>query len=222
MRRARGLDLSAYQTILEPKTWLAAAQAAGYSFCFLKTSEGNKTKSKVYQARYKAGRDLGLHMGAYHFAHPDATARDPQREAALMFEISGPWQPRDVPPVLDLEETDPNLTPGALTQWARAFLQEIERLSGRHPLLYTGPNFWMTKLARSPALAEWPLWIAQYPCESKPQEPIDSKGPTKLAPWPTWLFWQWTGKGRLLFHTGDLDLNLFNGTEAELSAWCGA
>lgn len=226
--RARGIDLSGWQTINDPLSWLAAARSCGISFVGIKSSQGNSSRSKVYAARQEACRALNLRSGPYHFANPDALARDPQLEATLCHEVAGPWQPGDLPPTLDFEDDAAHpiiLPPAVLVQWGLTFLEEIGRLAelpvDLAPILYTGPGFWGQKLTRTTAFARFPLWQAEYHNESRPKDPeVAGDKPSHMAPWPAWKIWQWTGKGQLPFHNGDLDLNVYNGTVDDLDQWC--
>lgn len=215
----KGLDISAWQTIPAPTIWMAQAHLAGIRFCYLKASEGNSSKSKLYDERYAACRALGIHAGPYHFANPDTLEGDPQREAARCFEVSGPWQSGDLPPALDLESNLHRLPRFDLIQWAKSWLEEAARLFGVRPTFYTYRNFWATELDCSDAFAAYPLWQAEYHNETNPKEPTPGQGPKGMI--PEWKIWQWTGKGRLDFHAGDLDLNVFRGSEADLDLWCG-
>lgn len=220
MTYPRGLDLSAYQVIPDPLSWLAAAREFGVAFCYLKASEGNGNRSTVYASRQEACRALNLRSGPYHFAHPDALACDPIREAALCHEVAGPWQPGDLPPALDLEEAPIQMPASEIVAWALAWLQETERLSARQPVLYTGPGFWAGRLGRTRALSQYDLWTAQYPDESRPVEPVRGRNPAIMA-WRTWSIWQWTGHGAIPFYRGALDLNVYRGTIDDLDRWCG-
>jgi lysozyme len=56
---------------------------------------------------------------------------------------------------------------------------------------------------------DYPLWIAQY---------TSAKQPAKMAPWPTWTFWQYTSKGSIPGLKGNFDINRFNGDLTALKA----
>ena len=44
-------------------------------------------------------------------------------------------------------------------------------LTGRQPVLYTGPYFWRTYVAGDAAFAGFPLWIANYTTKASPIVP---------------------------------------------------
>ena len=57
----------------------------------------------------------------------------------------------DLPPVLDLEDSG-GLGPGDLVAWTQTWLNEVERLTGRTPMLYTGYYFWQDHLGSTTSL----------------------------------------------------------------------
>ncbi|WP_411350318.1 glycoside hydrolase family 25 protein [Paenibacillus sp. WLX2291] len=103
---------------------------------------------------------------------------------------------------------------------AVTFLQEIERLTGKRPILYTYPAF----IGNFSGLSQYPLWIARY---SASRVPEDAQG------WNSWEFWQYrggvdgeggtlpNGNQRISGIGGPIDLNEYNGTEAELRSKYG-
>jgi lysozyme len=228
--RARGCDISAYQQFDDPARWFANARSGGLSFCFIKSTEGNGSRSRLYASRKAAAAEAGVKAGPYHFAHPEAVQGDAVREAALSHEVSGRWASGDLPPVLDLEQAPAGMSADALAEWGLTFLAEVHRLSGRTPMLYTNPWFWRTRLApakRSAEFGRYGLWVSQYPNESKVEWPTDRYRPTALYPWnsgatdvETWAFWQFSGRGIVPWHRGPVDLDVFNGTEQDLDRFC--
>jgi lysozyme len=220
-----GIDVSPYQPRID---WRAVA-GAGHAFAYCKATEGNGWVSSRYRDQRAGARLAGLVTGAYHFARwetagdPAADARD---EAAHFFDVVGALEPGDLPPALDLEWITGQKRPALqLVVWARAFVEEVERLFGAWPIIYTGPSFWRYCLlpAGRPALdlTSWPLWVADYtPTGGKPDPMKDA------ASWK-WTFWQFTGHGRCPGITDahgalvDCDINRFNGTLAELRVLAG-
>jgi len=112
-----------------------------------------------------------------------------------------------LPPALDLEASG-GLSTSALVAWAKAFLREVERLTGRVPVIYTGPSFWRSAMGDSREFHRHPLWIAQY----------SAGGPSGTGGWPAYTFWQNTSSFRVAGITGNVDHNYFPGTLAQLQA----
>ena len=112
--------------------------------------------------------------------------------------------------MLDLEATG-GLTVAQLRTWTSNWLQTVQELTGRVPMIYCSPYFWETHLGNSTAFAGYPLWIANYGV-SQPRVP---------GGWSDWTFWQTTSTGRVSGISGNVDMNTFNGTFAQLDALAG-
>jgi hypothetical protein len=115
---------------------------------------------------------------------------------------------RDLPPVLDLEDNG-GLSRANLTAWTQSWLSEVERLTGRRPIIYTGYYFWNDYVA-STAFGGYRLWIPRYTSASNPL-PLPSS-------WSTWTLWQHTSTGRVPGIVGNVDLNVFCCPDATLAA----
>ena len=81
-------------------------------------------------------------------------------------------------------------------------------------------------------LKEYPLWLAQYPLLPLPQGRLTwenlqqvhprQAGPLLPAGCPSWTFWQWSGdRLKLPGVSSCVDLNFFNGSNADLDAFLG-
>lgn len=127
----------------------------------------------------------------------------------------------DLPPVLDIEEARSKAgqdewkgfpieqrTPLAL-QW----LQEIEEKLGRKPLIYTRSGFVRNCFGDPGQLTQYLLWIAHYTSAPQPSVPIG---------WAAWTFWQYSESGKVAGINGNVDLDKFNGSIAELMDLAGS
>ena len=102
-------------------------------------------------------------VGAYHFAVPDRRCGDALAEARYCVARMAGLQ-LELPPVLDLEDNGAKLAPAELEAWALAWLAEVERLTGRKPILYSGTHF-LTKHAgagKQLAASGVRYWVARY------------------------------------------------------------
>ena len=131
-----GIDVSHWQDAID---WLAVA-AAGKTFTYIKASEDIDFVDPNYATNRAGAAAAGLVVGAYHFAQPDATVGDAEAEADHFVDTAQPVT-GDLLPVLDLERTG-GLSPAALTDWVRAYLQRIDDRLGVHAVIYCSPNFW--------------------------------------------------------------------------------
>lgn len=171
----------------------------GLYFMFMKATEGTGHKDSKFHEYWALAKAHGIIRGAYHFFKPD---QDPVDQAEFFYEMVGPLEDTDLPMVLDLEYADGNPNSSHASK-ARAFLEKIELLSKKIPILYT--NKYIIDYFNNPSwVSRYPLWIPNY---SKNPPPIPS-------PYKRWTFFQYTESG-----TPVSDLNLFNGSLDELKAF---
>jgi hypothetical protein len=113
----------------------------------------------------------------------------------------------DLAPVLDLE-VNGGLGPQALAAWTHTYLSTVATLTGRTPIIYTGPAFWAAQMAGNPTFASYPLWIARY----------STQKPGPVGGWTSYTFWQYTASGTIKGIPTKVDVSLFNGTGDQLRA----
>ncbi|MDQ6686035.1 MAG: hypothetical protein M3Z50_00240 [Actinomycetota bacterium] len=197
-----GVDTSNWQHSTS-LNWTSVAHS-GVKFAFLKATEGSFYSDPYLASDWTATAKNGIYHGAYHFARPSVGSGVSQAE---YFVSRLPQQNTrgTLPPVLDLEATG-GLSPSQLVTWTRQWLQEVAALTGRTPMIYVSPAFWVERLGNSTAFHAYPLWIANYGVSS-PQVP---------GGWPTWSFWQSTSSGRISGISGNVDRDVFNGSMAQL------
>ncbi|KAF6582775.1 glycoside hydrolase family 25 protein [Paenibacillus sp. EKM211P] len=215
-RNAQGIDVSHHQGSIDFKK----VAADGISFVFIKATQGRSFRSKTFLQFVKDAKTAGLLIGAYHYIDDSANTPELARREAENFakaiKDAGGASTFDLPPVMDYESHKSNLSKTAITAVAKAFLQEIERLTGVRPIVYTYPSF----IGNFSGLSSYPLWIARY---SATQVPPDASG------WTRWDFWQYSdgsaggtlpnGRMRVNGIGGPVDLNEYNGTVDELRNW---
>ncbi|MFJ6661502.1 lysozyme [Streptomyces sp. NPDC091377] len=208
-RGPQGHDVSSYQKDVD---W-RASRAKGARFVYVKATEATGYRNPHFGRQYRGAREAGLIRGAYHFARPD---RSPGREQAAHFvRNGGGWRAdgRTLPPALDIEHNPYDrkrpcygLSPARTTGWIRSFSDEVARLTGRRPVIYTTAHWWNTCTGGSTAFAaDHPLWVARYGSASAGTLP---------AGWSYWTIWQYADRGRL-----PGDQNLFNGSMDRLKAF---
>ena len=144
-----------------------------------------------YKENYKGAADHGLLRGAYHYFLPNLSARGQAqhfiRTAKL---ISG-----DLSPVLDVEESR-GLTPAALQDSVRVWLDVVGKHYRVRPIIYTGLKFKQSYLAQ---ISDYPFWLAHY--YVKDPQYTDR-----------WDFWQHSDRGQIEGIRGGVDVNVFNGS----------
>jgi lysozyme len=198
-----GVDISNHQ----PGADLAKAKAAGCSFVFAKATEG-ATYADPYFAGFRTkAAQLGLPLGAYHFARPQP-GRTGAQEAGAFLHVVGTVRAGELPCVLDLEDT--KIGPQATADWALEWLLAVHRATGVRPMVYTYSAFAAAKLFPAAQLATYPLWLANYRSISSP--------PSAPMPWKSWALWQHTSAASVPGIPGDADRNITNLSAAQLSA----
>lgn len=202
----KGHDISSHQRAVD---W-AKAKGAGARFVYVKATESTAYRNPYFDAQYAGAGAAGLLRGAYHFALPDKGSGKAQ--AAHFVRNGGRWSAdgRTLPPALDMEYNPYDsrhrcygLSKAGTVAWIRAFSDEVDRLTGRRPVIYTTTHWWNLCTGGSGAFAaDHALWIARY---------RTSDAGTLPTGWPSWTFWQYADSGSL-----PGDQNLFNGSETRL------
>ena len=201
-----GADYSHWDGLVD---W-AQAKLSGISFAFCKATQGISFVDSQYARNNQEMKRVSILRGAYHYY---LAAGDPINQArhfaANLIDI-------ELPPVLDLEDTY-NI-PSNIASRVYSFLIELEKIVNKRPVIYTSSGFWNARM--SPAIFwgdTYPLWVANYRSDAGPLVPL---------PWaPTnWTFWQFTKMGKASKYgsrKASVDLNVFNGSMAELRDFCG-
>ena len=198
---ADGVDVSHWQGSI---TW-SRVRSDGVTFAFMKATEGTYYTDPTLKTNLAGAQRNGIYRGTYHFARPSTGSAAAQ--ARYYVSKVGSFRGKGaLPPVLDLEVTG-GLGPAALRSWVRSWLETTERLTGRTPILYFSPYFWIDHLGNATNFTHYPLWIAHY----------TSGQPLVPGGWHTWTFWQRTSSGSVAGIGGHVDMNRFNGSSAQLA-----
>lgn len=184
-----------------------AVKSDGQSYAFVKATEGVGFVNNHFVRDANAAAAAGLKVGAYHYARP---AGDAKQQAASFASQIALVPTQTLPPVLDIE-VDEGLSAKQLEEWIDTFMTEVKSLTGRTPMLYTYKYFWMGQMGNTTRFSEYPLWLAAY----------QDTAPEPVGGWDKLAFWQRSGSGRVAGIETDVDMNLFNGTEAQLHSFSG-
>lgn len=197
-----GVDVSGYQHPQGAGIDWNGVRTAGQSFAFVKASEGTGWVNEHFSTDIAAADLAGLEVGSYHYARP---AKDPRQQAAhFAAQLEGVNS--SLPPVLDLEVAE-GKNPQELAQWTRDFLNEFEAITGTQPMIYTYKYFWKEQMGDTAEFSNYPLWLAAY----------QNRAPEPVGGWDELTFWQRSDAGRIGGITGPVDMNLFNGDDAQLA-----
>ncbi len=194
-----GVDVSDHQGSVN---WSTVARS-GVQFALAKATEGETFVARTFATNWAEMQDAGIVRGAYHFFRP---VDDPQAQAEHFLRNVQLGQ-ADLPPGLDLEARD-GVDPGTLILRVGQWLDVVKTAINRTPLIYTSPSFWEA-LGAPRGFSDYPLWIAHY----------DRSSPTIPRGWSTYTVWQYTSKGSVNGINGNVDLDVFNGTPDDLTAF---
>jgi GH25 family lysozyme M1 (1,4-beta-N-acetylmuramidase) len=206
-QQPQGIDVSHHQGSIN---WNLVYQS-GKVFAFVKATEGYTYNDPRFVTNMTDGNAAGVMMGAYHFARPDNNSATD--EANHFVQVAGNYIGNGwLPPVLDLEDPPGQdlqqlYTPQQLTDWVQTWLTTVENLTGVEPIIYTNGRYTNYLLS---SLNSYRLWIAEPDGNTNP--------PDNLGRWTTWAFKQYSWTGSVPGISGDVDLNVFNGTMSELTA----
>lgn len=182
-------------------------EEAGIVAIIHKVSEGATFKDPKYKLRKKQARDRGFLWGAYHFS----SGGDPIAQVKNFLAVEDGSDP-DVLMALDWEDSTsgPNMT---LAQ-AQQFVTEIQKRTGRFPVVYGGSLIRENVTKPNKILKNCPLWYVRYK---------DTPAGIPTHTWPAFTLWQYTDgqlgpQPRLTPGSSGADRNRFDGTVKQLKA----
>jgi lysozyme len=244
--RIHGADVSRWQHPNDKQIDFVKMYEAGMRFVFIKASDTRETADllavKYAAMDHHAAQAAGIYTGFYHYAVlPDVSSNEEIKRDALAqaqkvvwrLASMGGYSERDLPYALDLENKcvrysatgacQKYATRSAVTLWATTFLASLKEKTGRTPILYSYAAFLEGSMSRSPELAQYPLWLAQYGID--PANPINQPGLKNIGcyvhSWTgancdsQWTVWQYSSCGiapKYGVPGSRLDLNVFRGT----------
>lgn len=194
-----GIDVSEYQgTIL----WDSVRNIENnfpLRFVFVRSTVGQERADKKFAKNWKELEDRGFVRGAYHYYRPNENST----LQAELFIKHVTLKKGDFPPVLDIEQMPKKQSMAQLKVGLKNWLEIVEKHYGVKPIIYSGETYYKHFLKDD--FPEYTFWIANYNFFVENLK-------------PDWRFWQFTEKGSASGIDGFVDINVFNGTEAELQA----
>jgi lysozyme len=198
-----GIDVSHWQGTID---WDRVA-GDGVKFAIIRVSDGTGTMDSQFHRNWDEARRVGVLRGVYQFFRP---SQDPIAQADLLLREMGALEADDLPPVIDVE-ADGGRTPAQIRDAIRAWIDRVEGATGRKVLIYTARYFWESKVGNTDAFADNPLWVANWGVSC----------PDLPGAWADWAFWQTSDSGRVAGISGNVDLDVFDGTLEELRTFGG-
>lgn len=171
------------------------------SFIYIKSTEGKSVVNRYFFADYRAARQHGYKVGAYHFFSTKTSGAS----QAMHFLRKSRYLHGDMPPVLDVEPSPSQIRQmggvNAMFSHIRKWLSMVESAWNVRPVLYISQTFVNKYLPSAPDLMkDYNVWIARYG-EYKPDVNL--------------VYWQLCPDGRVRGIQTEVDINVFNGFEPE-------
>jgi len=196
----KGIDVSHLQNVVD---WARVA-AAGVQFCYVKATEGEGLKDVRFPENWDGAQAAGLIRGAYHFFRP---GKDAEAQAESFLHVVPSLSAGDLPPVLDVEVAGPSSA--SILDGIQTWVEAVENVLGRQPIIYTYPSFWTQSLGGSTRFSGYLLWVAHYTFKAAPTLPRGFND---------YVLWQFSEQGHIDGITGNVDLNRFHGSHDDLNA----
>lgn len=202
--KIHGIDVSRHQGTIDWKR-VSKAQSGDskLTFVFIKATEGITHRDENFAANWRNSASAGMLRGAYHYFYP---SRDAALQAENFIRVVKLGR-GDLPPVVDIEHTSGHKA-GDICKSLKIFTEKLENHYGVKPLIYTNIHFYNTILKG--LFDDYPLWISCYYEHERFYSEFG--GP--------WIFWQHSERGRVDGIKSKTDLNVFDGSEADLRKMC--
>lgn len=190
------------------------AKSNGVKGVIIKAMDGI-IPTKWFIENYAGAKKAGLLVGAYTWLYKSSIL-SAGRQARAFTDLIKQY-PCDLPDTVDFEKHPSGnsvLHPDINDLYG--FVIPYEDITGKKPMIYSGPYFWKSNGSPNSFWNKYDLWIANYGVAN----------PMSVAPWNNnYKLWQFSDRidGAKYGSTGEkmLDGNYFNGTIEELYTWAG-
>lgn len=205
-----GLDISRWQSV--------GTGDSAKDFIICKATEGTGYVDTSCDKHYQRAKKKGKLLGVYHFARPDLNKGVAGAKAEAAYFVNN-CKGYIGEAILVLDWEQPGTT--GQTDWAKAWLDEVYRLTGVRPLIYMSAsvvngNNW------SNISSNYGLWIAGYPAAynvKNPPTPTVGAMPYKIGSWKFWAIWQYSsGAGTLDYDIANMDKTAWGKYAAKATA----
>ena len=192
-----GIDISHYQGKIDWNNVSVVQDAFPISFVIIRATAGKIKEDREFKRNWKHAKMKNFIRGAYHYYRPNENSILQANNFIKRVKL----QKGDLPPILDIEDIPRLQSMDNLKIGLKRWLDRVEHHYGVKPIIYSGESFYNDHLYVD--FAEYTCWIANY---NFYVENIDKD----------WGFWQFTDKGSVRGVKEFVDVNIYNGTKAEL------
>lgn len=221
-----GIDVSAYQGNISQTGWDDVHSDLPCVFAFARATTGYEySEDSTYPNNMARGKAAGILMGAYEFSH--LYANTPSQEATYFWNYAGSQIKKDgksIDPMVDFEVFSGHDGASSYTAWFNAWSSDVKAKTSNfmHPVIYASICSGMCDLTTACTLSQW---AASYNGEN-----IRTGGP-----WNTclscnyvnpggsgnWTYWQGSDTLRITGISGNVDLDAYPLSAADLEAYQG-
>jgi len=176
--RIKGIDVSKYQKTID---W-DQVHAQGVEFAFARVTDGTKVVDEYFAANWRRMREAGIVRGVYQFFRASQSAVEQARLLVDLVNDAGGFERDDLPPVIDVEDGGcKGVEAAVVVAGVKAWLAEVERLTGKVPIVYTGVGLWSTlgALGADKSFLRFPLWV--YHANNEAIDPASLEAMALLA-----------------------------------------
>jgi lysozyme len=205
---------------------LSSVYGDGVRYAFAKATESTGFTDAYFAGNMNNGKAAGLQMAAYHFAHPESTC--PSAQVNHFWAVAGGKITADgksIYPMADCEVfSGVSCSEGTYTAWYNNFATDLKAKTANflHPVIYVSACngcYLNSGITLSASIADY---NGQNLYTGNPWSTCCS-----CNVWgggcgaDTWTYWQVSSTGRISGISGNVDLDAYNGTLAELTSWQG-
>ncbi|MGI8965460.1 MAG: GH25 family lysozyme, partial [Limisphaerales bacterium] len=218
-QRATGIDVSRWQGTID---W-TSVKGSGVTFAWAQATRGAYLVNANFTANMSNGKAAGVLMGAYHFAFP--ATNSPSVEADYFWAAAGPYILADgktLMPMLDMESFTGIVGATSYSDWANQWYNNVKAKAAAvgvtiKPVMYSSACSYCNMNSSSSIFGSW---VANYSgADPQTGTPWSSCSNCNLWGGGIWNFWQYSSTGAVPGISGNCDLDVFNGTAAQLSTW---
>lgn len=195
-----GIDISHYQNknAIHWEDLTIGDAEIPLDFVVIRATMGANAQDYNYQYFRKKAVHHHKIVGAYHFFRPNESAE----KQAKNFIRHSKLRSGDIVPILDVELLPRYQSKKEFVSNVKLWMNMVEAHYGVKPILYTYYYFYRDYLRAD--FSDYPLWLANY---NRVEEPSSSDD---------WLMWQFTENGIVKGSKTKLDVNIFNGSIADM------
>lgn len=166
-------------------------------FVFIRATAGNDRVDAQFAFNWDEAKKKKIIRGAYHYYRPNENSI----LQAELFIKTVKLKKGDLPPILDIEKLPKNQSLDSLKVGLKRWLKVIDAHYKVKPIIYTGEKYYDDFLKKE--FSGYRFWIANYNFFVE-----DIK--------EDWLFWQFTEKAIVPGVSGNVDIDIYNGTPKQL------